>query len=220
MTPAVPIVPDSVLVGPLVPPPRRAGVGWRVLAAAVDVAVLLVLVFGVAGLASNNPWRMLNQLFGDPARVAGEVAGLFTAFWLGTRGGYYVFLFYVPAVYALLDLLPWGTVGKLAVGLRLVRRRDGLAADVWRRLLRTGLVYAPLWFGAWTALASDTGQRDSSPLAAAVHCGLGVLCAVSFLWAAAPGRRALHDRAAGTYLTRDRPGQLTAGFAPVLPVAP
>jgi uncharacterized RDD family membrane protein YckC len=141
-----------------------------------------------------------------------------------------VSLLVVAVAYTGMDVLGRGTVGKRLLRLR-VAAADGTAAGSRRLLARWALKNGPvvallagraagfaLWYyedfaGAsapeWTARAQGWWMIGS--------LAWGLVAALGFLVTLTPGRRALHDRVAGTVVLR--PGEGPRGFTPIVSAA-
>ena len=184
----------AALAGPV------AGLGLRSLAFLLDSIVLLAfaLIFAVGALL--NLFLRSDYGRGDPPD---------SAYWTAIA----IFMLTVPA-WLLLNLILAGrrgqSVGHYVIGLRVVRE-DGAVAEPRRHLLRLlslhPLVFHPLLALSWGWLAFMAVSIAGSTELLVVSGAFVALCVlaplIAFVAATADrGRRALHDRVAGTVVIR------------------
>jgi len=168
---------------------RRAG------AALVDLALAVALTFALAPTA--GVWfagRSIPMLHvGEPGTLWRGPVPMMLAI-----GGRLVFGFPFAATLILLaEPLFGGGVGKRLVGLRIAGVSPG--ARPWRRFL---VKASPAW-GMTAALVAGSAWLAAAAALAAVVVGIGSLGPLV-------GRRALHDRAAGTDVAREAPPGVVA----------
>lgn len=182
------ILPDEAYGMPLAPHPGRtvrffASPGRRVAARVIDLAVL--------SLAQLVPYVVLS-LGGTAVGVLLLIA---------------VTLLYEPV----LTRFAGGTVGKVALGLRVVRAEDGTSrpmfgAGLGRWVFFYFFAWLPAPFVLQTAVAVLAGgpdelYYDGGGLLFLPFLIVGILDALWLLWDR-PLRRCLHDRAAKTFVVR------------------
>jgi hypothetical protein len=168
------------------PPGRRV----RLAAAAIDAAVLLVLLTGtlivaLAYLLARTAWGRFDVGLGD-ALVAASLLGAGVPAWAA-----------------------WQLARLQLEGATLGQRRLGLAVEArapWRRLARFAAhpLAVPVW--GWLALTALIAGLPWLPLLPALAGGLVLLAGLVSLamLAVDPDARGLHDRLAGTRLVRAR----------------
>lgn len=188
------VLPDAALPGPI------AGLGLRSFAFFLDSVVLLAFTLAFAAAA------LLNIYFrSDNGRGTAPDSANWTAV--------AILVLTVPAWLALNLLLGarrGQSVGHYVLGLQIVRE-DGSDAETSRHLLRlvglNPLVFHPFLAVSWALLAfmalSIAGNATLLVFAGAL-CALSVVAPLVAVVAAAldRGRRALHDRIAGTVVIR------------------
>lgn len=154
-----------------------AGRGRRLVAALIDGVVLQV-----ADLAIGTPLWGYRRTF--PAGMGGPAH---------PPTGVYVLSFVLWLLYFSWAQGRWGrTLGKRAMGISVVRARDGGPAGYVRATWRTV-------FGLAVAVPARVVGSASAVL--------GLLGLVDLAWILGDGRRqALHDKVAGTIVVDDRPG--------------
>ena len=170
MSTIAPAADFGVMVDPLAPRPRRAGFWIRLLAALIDGVVFLVLQVA-SNLALNSVWQRTL----DADRAYAAAALVVSAGW---------------SLYTLLEIFTAGTLGKLALGLR-IRQQDGRPADRWRLFLRWESKQLPILAAAGFAL---TGFIAFQLLSAFMYTIVLAGC----FFAANDDHLAWHDQWAGT----------------------
>jgi uncharacterized RDD family membrane protein YckC len=180
----------------------RAGLGVRVLAYLLDSLVLFVFSMVFVIIAGLNIF--IRSDYGD-AQPSDEAFMTFALILVAT----------IPAWF-IVSLLIWRrrgqSVGQYVLGLQ-TAREDGGRAGTLRLLMHLlalhPLIFHPVFGAFWTFFAyySWAATESKSLVVGAVALTLlcGIAPVVAFVSAAAdPGRRALHDRIAGTRVLRLR----------------